>query len=111
MGDTKRIPCTEHVWNRAKTIKTEEDVTWDKLIRLLLDAYQEQSDAGAEDIAHQITAELDLDATEAKAEIESLADIVEDTKASVEGLEERLSVTLDASERKQLARDIAEELR
>jgi hypothetical protein len=101
---TIRVP--ESTFEEAKERKNEAGQTW---AEYLLDENRGRADP--ESVASSLAVELDIDADNAKGEINDLQDIVKATKEEVESLESKISVSLDASERTQIAREVAEELR
>jgi len=101
----KTIRVNENAFDRAKERKEEQGQTWDEY---LID--ENRTGPDADDVAHQITAQLNLDASDAKAEINTVKELLQETKAEVESFESKLSVSLDATERHKMAQEVAEEL-
>ena len=102
----KTIRVDESAFEEAKQRKQENGQTWDEY---LVDENRTSPDA--DDVATEITARLNVDTSEAQDDIEAVKELVEATKSEVEAFESKLSVSLDATERAKLAREIAEELR
>jgi gamma-glutamyl:cysteine ligase YbdK (ATP-grasp superfamily) len=101
---TIRVPASVH--EQAKDRKETAGQTW---AEYLLD--QNRGQADPDSVAESLSMKIDVDAADAKDEINDLKELVEATKAEVEAVESSLSVSLDATERKQIAREVAEELR
>jgi hypothetical protein len=102
----KTIRVNESAFEEAKAQKEKQGQTWDEY---LTDSNRTGPDA--DDVATELTAKLNLDADDAKDEIESVRELVQETKAEVEAFESKLSVSLDATERHKIAQEVAEELR
>jgi hypothetical protein len=100
---TLRVP--KDAYEEAKERKKEQDQTWGEY---LTDSNRTGPDA--DDVATQITAELDVDATDAKAEINDVKELIEETKEEVQSLESSISVTLDATERQKIVEELAREM-
>lgn len=119
MVEYKTIRVPESDYEQAKALKEEHDRTWgEQLIATgseTADSAGEPTDAVAEEFDMTLDGVTPEDIAE---EIDALMQQFESHDATMEnGIDtiiskiDGLSVTLDASERKQLARDIAEELR
>lgn len=106
----RTIRVNESAFETAKERKEENGQTWDEY---LTDTNRTGPDA--DDVATELTARVDVDASEAKEKIEELRELVKDATDQAERERSRfdsnVSVTLEASERKAIAREVATELK
>lgn len=93
MGETdyKNIRVPESAWEEAKAMKEENNQTWAEYV----------TDSGrgvdSEQVVSQLTAELDIDASDAKAEIEELQALIESLQNDVDSLEGAITNTANGS--------------
>ena len=108
----KTIRVDEAAFEQAKAEKEANGQTWDEYL-----TDSNRSGPDTDDVVTELTAKLNVDTDDAQAEIQEVKDLIESLKAEVEGLESsmsvdasNISVSLDASERSKIAKEVTERL-
>ena len=82
---TLRVP--PEAYETAKQRKESQNQTWGEY---LMDTNRSAPDA--DDVAHEITAQLNLDASDAKDEIQEVQELVNDASNDIEELKDHISM-------------------
>lgn len=102
----KTIRIDESDFEEAKERKEANGQTWGEYL-----TDENRTGPDTDDVVTELTARLNVDTDDAMRDLDELQEAVKDLSADVESLESNLSVSLEATERTKIAREVEERLR